>query len=124
MICYLIDEIAIVADEKHRAVESLEGFLQGIASPKIKVIRRLIQHQKIGVRCGQAGKRRAAAFAAAELANLLQSRIAGQAEAGQQVTPLLGVELLMRGADGIDHVHIVRNAGKMLVEVTYDHALP
>ncbi len=61
-------------------------------------------------------------LAATELADLLQGRVARNAEAGQQVAALLGQELLVRGPNGIQHVVVVRYARQVLIEVADAHA--
>ncbi len=122
MVGHAVDEVAVVAHEEHRAVEGRQGLLQGVAGPKIEMVRRLVEHEEIGVGRGQPGQGHAVPLAAAELAHLLQGRVARDAEAGQQVAALLRQELLVPGPDGIDHVVIVRHAGEVLIEVADAHA--
>ena len=95
-----------MADEQHRAVEFAQGPFQRVAGPQVEMVRRLVEDQEVGVGGGQPGQRRAVALAAAQAADFLKDHVAGDAEAGEQVAPLLLDELLVRGPHGIDHLHV------------------
>ena len=66
VIGHAIDEVAIVADEQHGAVELQQGPLQGVAGPEIQVVGGLVEDEEIGVGGGQPGQGRPATLAAAE----------------------------------------------------------
>ena len=60
VIGHVIDEIAVVADHEHSAVEGGHGPLQGITGPKIEVVGGLVEHQEVGLRGSQPGQGHAA----------------------------------------------------------------
>ena len=123
VIGHLIDEIAVVADEEHGAVEGGQGPLQGIAGPKIEVVGGLVEHQEVGLCGSQPGQGHAAALAPAEAGHRLQLTVAAQSESRQQVAPLLLVELLAGRADGVHGRLLLVELGQLLVEVARHDAL-
>ncbi len=112
-----VDEVAVVADKQHRAVELAQRSLQGIAGPEVEVVGRLIEDEEIGVLGGEPGQGSAAPFAAAEQGDLLKRGVARESETGQQPAALRLVEFLVGGADRVDHVRGVVERSKLLVEV-------
>src|SRR5262245_36772491 len=102
--CDLIEEVAVVADEQDGAIEFTERFFQRAAGPQIKMIRRLVEDQEIGVGSRQASQRGAISLAAAEAADFLKDHIARHAEAGQEIAPLLLDKLLVARSHNIKHL--------------------
>ena len=46
-VCYLVDEITVMADYQHRSVKSSQGGFHRLSRHNIKVIRRFVQHQTV-----------------------------------------------------------------------------
>ena len=64
-----VEEIPVVADQQHRAVEISKNFLQQIKRFDVEVIRRFVQHQKIGALRHDAGQQQPRLLAARQRAH-------------------------------------------------------
>ena len=56
MVGDLVQEIAVVADEQHGALELAERLFQGFARPQVQVIRRFVQNQEVRIQGRHAGQ--------------------------------------------------------------------
>src|SRR5262245_39632556 len=113
----LVQEITVVADEDHRAVEFAKRFFERVAGPQIEMIRRLVENQHVRIRRGEPSERRSVSLSAAQAADALKDHVAGDAKASQKVSPLLLDVFLMARAHGVEHLHILIEARQHLIEV-------
>ena len=101
----LVDEIAVVRDEDHRAGELFKRFEQHFLGAQVQVIGGLVEQQEIGRHHQHAGQRVAVALAAGEHADGLEDVVFGEQEAAQD-----GAQLGVGGARG-DLAQVVEHAG-------------
>ena len=112
----LVDEVAIVRDEHHRAGVFLQRFQQHVFGAQVEVVGGFVEQQEIGRVQQHSRQRVAIAFAAGEHANALEHIVLGKQETAQQAAQFgLGAERHGRGARQV--VEQARLRVKLLVLV-------
>src|SRR5438034_1782209 len=74
--CQAVNEVAVMGDKEQRALKFTQHFFEKLARLQIQVVRRLIQHEKVGALQREQGKSHAAAFTTAQSSNRLEDIIA------------------------------------------------
>ena len=82
----LVDEVAIMGDENHRAVVLLQRLQQHVFSAQIEVVGRLVEQQEVRRMQQHAGQSVAVALAARKHAYRLEHVVFGEKEAAQNAT--------------------------------------
>jgi len=126
MVGHLVDEVAIMADEKNCAIELFQGLFEGVTCPEVEVICRLVEDQEIGPRGCQTGEGHPTPLTTAEVFDPCERTITGDAEFRQKITALLLDEVIRHcfgGKDGIHRREVFGQTVQVLIEITDDHVV-
>ena len=84
-----VEEVAVVGDEHHRAVEALDGRLEHLDGVDVEVVGRLVQHQAVRARAHEQQELEPRPLAAGEVVDLLAALLVGEEEAQAAFAQLL-----------------------------------
>ena len=119
-----VEEVAVVAHQYHRAIESLYSLFQNILRWHVQMVGRLVKNEQVDGLQEQAYHRQPASFATRQHLNFLLRRFATEHKCTQQVVDFQSHVTRCHTVNGfVDCQFLIQQLCLVLCEITYLHVV-
>ncbi len=114
-----IDQVTIMSHEQNGSVELLDCCFERLSRPQIQVVRRFVEHQKVGFERAESCEHDSVAFTTGEHSQRFGDNFACQSECGQDVSSLFIDIVAIGNAHRFERFHIQVELLEQLIKVAH-----